>query len=149
MRVHVAKQHHALGVEQCPDIAVALGYLVEKGARGGQRLPSNGVEILKPDRDPAECRGIDLPESLVSACGGLERIFLVDADPGVYRLRVSVVAVRAVSLADAREARVDEFARRDRPLPECRGRILQAEVGRIVHAAIISRLDGDLGVTIC
>ena len=140
--VHVAEQHHALGGEPGPDVAVAIGYFVEQGARGGQRLAGNGIEILETDRDPAECRGVALCESLVSACGGLERVFLVDADPGVDRLRVTFVAVRAVSLADAREARVDEFARRDRPLPECRGRILQAEVGRIVHAAIISRLDG-------
>ena len=64
-------------------------------------------------------------------------------------MRVTFVAVRAVSFADALEAPVDEFARRDRPLPECRGRIFQAEVGRIVHAAIISTHAEDSGVTIC
>ena len=115
VRVQVAEQHHALGGEPRPDVAVALGHLVEHAARGGQRLAGDGVEILQPDRDPAERRARRPRRAARRRVRRRrERVLLVDAHPGVDRVGIAVVAVRAVPLADPREAGLDELARGER-----------------------------------
>ena len=96
----------------------------------------DGVEILEADRDAAQARQrlgavgarrVELPRPL-------ERLLLVDAHPGVDRARIALVAVRAVALADAREARARELRRGELPLREQRGGLDDAEVGG-VHAS--------------
>ena len=139
MRVQVPEEHHPLGGEPRPDVAVALGNLVQDAARRGQRLPGDGVEILQPDRDPAECRGIAARRAARRrGCGG-PRVLLVDADPGVDGRRIAVVAVHAVALGDPREARVDELAGGERARRECRGRFLDSEIRRVArHGAMLA-----------
>ena len=139
MRVQMPEQHHAFGGEPRPRVAVALGHLVEHAARCGQRLAGDGVEVLEADRDPAERRRIPAREPVVGAGGRRPGVLLVDAYPGVDGVRIAVVAVRAVPLADAGQTGLDELARGESPPSKCRGRILHSEVGRIGHDAIISR----------
>ena len=94
-------------------------------------LPGDGVEVLQPDRDPAELGRAARREPLVGARRRLERVLLVDAHPGVDRARVAVVRVGSVPLADSREAGVDELARRERARPERGGRLEHSEIGGI------------------
>ena len=59
--------------------------LVQDPARGGQGLPGDGVKVLQPDRDPTEVGASPATSPLVGACRRLERVLLVDPDPGVHR----------------------------------------------------------------
>ena len=149
MRVQMAEQDHSRGREARPGVAVPVRHLVEHPARGRERFPGDGVHVLEADRDTAELGRVARREPLVGPRGRVECVLLVDPHPRVDRAWVAVVAVGAVSLADAGETGLDELARRQRSLSECRGRGLHAEVGRVGHGAIISRLridrltDGD------
>ena len=125
--------------EPRPGVAVALGDLVQHTARRGQRLPRDGVEVLQTDRDPAQRRRVPGSEPLVGPPGSGERVLLVDPHPGVDRVRVAVVAVRPVPFADPRQARLGQFARRERPARQRLGGLADAEIGGIAHRPIISR----------
>src|SRR5581483_3773542 len=59
----------------------------------------------------------------------------------VQRLRIAVVAVHAVALADPLEARVDELARRQPPLAQHGNRLDDAEVRGVRHETILARRD--------
>ena len=132
------EQHHPLGGEPRPRVAVALGHVLEHAAGRGQRLAGDGVEVLQPDRDATELGRIASGEPLVRGRGRSERVLLVDARPGVDRVGIAVVAVYAVPLADPGEARLDELARGERSRVEGDGRVLDSEVCRIRHAPIIA-----------
>ena len=137
VRMEMAEQHHALGAESRPGVAVARGNLVEDPARRGQGLAGDGVEILQPDRDAAELGRVARGEPLVGAIGRRLRVLLVDAYPRIDGRRIAVMAVVAVTLADPCEAGVDELARRERARPE-HGRCLEhSEICGMAHAAIL------------
>jgi hypothetical protein len=134
----MAEQDHPCGREARPGVAVPVGDLVENPARGGERLPGDGVEVLQPDRDPAEVGCAACGQPLAGTRRPLERILLVDADPGVHRARVAIVRVGSVSLPDPGKARLHELARGERSASQCLAGVHDAEIGRIVHGAIIS-----------
>ena len=95
VRVQVAEQHHARGGQPGPGVAVLRRHLLEEPARRGHRLAGDAVEVLEPDRHARQRRGRPVPahggvaQALVRARGGLERVLLVDAHPGVDRARVA------------------------------------------------------------
>ena len=88
VRVQVAEQHHPLRAQPRPDVAVALGHLVQHAARRGQRLAGDRVEVLQPDRDRRRGAARRRAASRSSAAAAAaQRVLLVDAHPGVDRVR--------------------------------------------------------------
>ena len=141
----MTEQDHPLRREPRPRVAVARGHVVEQAARRRQRPARDRVQILEPDGDAAEARRVAARELLVRARRGGTRVVLVHAHPRVDRLRIAVVTVRSVALADAREARLGELARRQRTPREEVGRLLHAEIGRLAHGAWYTPGGGDRG----
>jgi enoyl-[acyl-carrier protein] reductase II len=57
-----------------PGVAVPVGHLVEHPARGGERLPGDGVKVFQADRDPAELRSSSpVPAEVVQMINTRER----------------------------------------------------------------------------
>ena len=106
----MAEQHHPVGGQPRPRVAVAIRHFLEHAARRGQRLAGDGVQVLQPDRDTTELGCIACGEPLVRGRRRSERILLVDTRPGVDRVGIAVVAVYAVPLPNPSEARLDELA---------------------------------------
>ena len=126
--------------EARPGVAVPVGNLVEHAARGGERLPGDGVEVLQPDRDPAERRVRRPPRAARRRArrprGRPPRRRGPRRSPSPGRRRGEWAPSRS---PDPGEARLHELARRERSAAQCLGGVHDAEVGRIGHGAIISR----------
>ena len=131
----MTEQHHPGRLETLPRRARASRDLGEQPARCGERLARDRIEILEPDRNPAERRRAGLREARVGTVGGRERILLVDAHPRIDRAWIPVVAVFPVALPNAPEARLGELPRGDLSPREQPDRLDNAGVSRFDHAA--------------
>ena len=145
VRVQVAEQHHARGGQLGPGVAVLRRHLLEEPARGGHRLAGDAVEVLEPDRHARQRRGrpvtahSGVAQALVGTRGGLERVLLVDAHPGVDRAWVAFVAADAVDFADPREKGCRHLAGREPASLELCRELHDAELRDVGHVPADSR----------
>jgi hypothetical protein len=129
----VAEQHHPLGREACPRVAVADRYAGKHAARRGERLAGDRVEILQTDRNAAERRRVAARKPLIRARRRRPSVVLVHAHPRVDRRRIAVETVRAVPLADPCQARVGQLPRGEDATAEELDRLDDVEVAGIAR----------------
>ena len=139
VRVKVTEQHHPGGGQALQTSQSSSGTSSSNAARRGHRLARDAVEVLEPDRHTRQRRGRAVPphgrlaQALVRERGGRERVLLVDAHPGVDRAGVTVVAVRAVDLADPIEQRAGHFSGGDLAPLQAPRQLRDAQPGDVRH----------------